>query len=77
MIFGVCFSVRVNTLNVDLVNDRPPTWRVTKGSLSIIVWGSWLQKTNESEACPPCGKIGHNGADCFTLDKNEAGPMGI
>ncbi len=45
---------------------------------------SWLQKTNESDkaialmmktqykkACPLCGKFGHKGADCFTLEKNR------
>jgi hypothetical protein len=30
-----------------------------------------MVKTQFKKACSICGKIGHKGADCFTLEKNK------
>ena len=30
-----------------------------------------MAKTQFKKACTVCGKIGHKGADCFTLEKNK------
>jgi len=61
------------TVNLQTVKERVRAryHRLQKANESMDEAIALMTKTQFKKACTVCGKIGHKGADCFTLERNK------